>query len=84
MTCSAAPGGHALPIPPGATLSKANEQARSGFDTFRQHGGVNDRATVPAECIKAEVSIGAVASRRRDVLGSSGRPRLAHATLINV
>ena len=37
-----------------------------------------------AEWDKAEVSIGAVASRRRDVLGGSGRPRPAHASLTNV
>ena len=45
---------------------------------------MNDRAAVPAEWDKAEVPIGAVASRRRDVLGGSGRPRLAHATPTNV
>ena len=34
VTCSAAPGGHALPIPPGATLSKAKEQVSSRFVRF--------------------------------------------------
>ena len=34
VTCSAAPGGHALPIPPGATLSKAKERVSSRFVRF--------------------------------------------------
>ena len=56
MFCgTAAPGGPALPIPPGATLSKAHERAHSCSVHFGSTGGGRGRAgRWRRECTKSK------------------------------